>query len=76
MQLFLKQREKRGITLNRSIKRSIFFRVFAILIAVVISGIITIGSFGRVKKASQEEQEFITLNNAVLTAQMAHFQWL
>ncbi len=62
--------------MNQSIKRSIFFRVFAILIAVVISGIITIGSFGRVKKASQQEQDFISLNNAVLTAQMSHFQWL
>lgn len=62
--------------MNRSIKRSIFFRVLIILIAVIISGVVTIGSFGRVKKASKEERTAIILNNAVLSAQTAHFQWL
>ena len=62
--------------MNRSIKRSILLRVLVILIAVVISGTVTVGCFEKVKKSSEREQAIITLNNAVLTAQAAHFQWL
>ena len=62
--------------MNRSIKRSILFRVLIILIAVLISGAVTIGSFERVKKASQQEEAMISLNNQVLSAQTAHFHWL
>ncbi|USF28918.1 methyl-accepting chemotaxis protein [Clostridium sp. MD294] len=62
--------------MNKSIKRSIFLRVFIILIAVIISGTVTVGCFEKVKKSSEREQIIITLNNAVLTAQTAHFQWL
>ena len=62
--------------MNRSIKRSILFRVLIILIAVLISGAVTIGSFERVKRASQQEKAMISLNNEVLSAKTAHFQWL
>ncbi len=62
--------------MNRSIKRSILFRVLIILIAVLISGAVTIGSFERVKRASQQEKTMISLNNEVLSAKTAHFQWL
>lgn len=62
--------------MNRSIKRSILLRVLIILIAVIISGAVTVGCFEKVKKSSERERTIITLNNAVLTAQTAHFQWL
>lgn len=62
--------------MNKSIKRSILLRVLIILIAVLVSGAVTVGCFEKVKKSSERERTIITLTNAVLTAQTAHFQWL
>lgn len=60
----------------KSIKYAIFIRVSCILLATLLCGAVTFFGFHKVTTANDAQTEITSLNNAVLTAQKAHYVWL
>ncbi len=65
-----------GFILNWSIRRSILIRVMIILIAVLISGAVTMFGFYKVKAANEKQTNITIINDTILNAQKAHYVWL
>lgn len=62
--------------MRQSIKQQVMIRITLIFCVVIISGIVTIISMGRVRDCNESTEEATDINSLVLTAEKAHYGWV